>query len=443
MYIHIDLDCFFVSCERIKYPFLHDKPVVVVNSADNTIFLDKKLKEVSHNEKVSSFMPNLVYDKFNAKDFIYANMPHTSLKKGCSCSFCDFAKKRFFDEKSQSFRGIVVAKSYDAKALGIATGTKLEEAFSLCENLIALPQDYLFYYEKSNELKNYLQTQIPVLEQFSIDEFFGDVSGWVEENEIEAFIEFLQNDILQKLRLPVSIGASSGKWIAKLATNFAKPYGVKTVFEDQIEDFIDSVAIEKFPGIGRAYAKKLRSRGIYTLGQTKRVQALFDSWGKHGKELYARIHGYNETFVKRSNSRQSVGISRVFATVCSKAQVHKRASVLASHLAFTVTKMGLTPTSFYFKIKCSNAPSYKKTIRLYRNFNEKFYKKLCKEVVDELLPHDLRVYAIALSVSNFTQNKPKTLSLLHHDEDITAQKIENSIKAIREKHGLSAIGYAL
>jgi len=105
MYIHIDLDCFFVSCERIKYPFLQDHPVVVVNSADNTIFLDKKFKKVHHNQKSGSFMPNLIYDKFDTHEFHYSQSSHSALNKGCRCCFCDFAKKRFFDPKTKKYRG--------------------------------------------------------------------------------------------------------------------------------------------------------------------------------------------------------------------------------------------------------------------------------------------------------------------------------------------------
>ena len=440
MYIHIDLDCFFVSCERIKHPNLHNRPVAVINSADNAIFANTKLKTAQHNTKSSSFMPNLVYDKFSSHNCSYTDQNHSRIKQ-CNCSFCQGAKSRFYDSKTQRFRGMVVAKSYEAKAAGIATGTRLEEALRLCPQLIALPQDYLFYYEKSNLLHRFLQARIPVLQQYSIDEFFGDLSGWVEDEDTQAFITQLQQEIMQTLHLPVSIGASSGKWIAKLATNFAKPYGTKVVPQEHIERFTAPIPIEKFPGIGKAYSKKLRSRGVVYLADVPRVRSLFDSWGKHGKELYARIVGLNTEFVKSSSNRQSIGISRVFATVYSKEEILFRAAVLATHLCYSLANMQLTPTSFFFKIKSNNLPSIKKTIRIERAFSEKFYKKLCKEVIETLLPHNPQVYAIALSVSDFTQNNPRTLSLLEYENDLHAQKIDRSFRSIRHKYGLSAIGY--
>lgn len=118
--------------------------------------------------------------------------------------------------------GIVIAKSYECKPYGITTGTTLGDALKMCPDLLVVQGDHLFYQLLSGKLREFLQTKIPVLEQYSIDEFWGDLSGWVEDEDIHSFIATLQTEILEKFDLPMSIGASSAKWIAKLATDFNK-----------------------------------------------------------------------------------------------------------------------------------------------------------------------------------------------------------------------------
>ena len=93
-------------------------------------------------------------------------------------------------------------------------------------NLIIIPSDHLFYQELSQKLKAYLEFKIPVLEQYSIDEFIGDLNGWIKDSDTLDFIKDLRDEIKAKFDLPITIGASCSKWIAKLITDRVKPFGV-------------------------------------------------------------------------------------------------------------------------------------------------------------------------------------------------------------------------
>jgi len=137
----------------------------------------------------------------------------------------------------------------------------------------------------SHELMEYLHTVVPVMEQYSIDEMFGDLRGWIEDDETDAFIKQLQSDITMKFKLPVSIGASPAKWIAKLATGTVKPYGTKVVYKEEIRDFVNDIPIDEFPGVGRAFSKKVQKYGIRTIGQALDSPHLFASWGRQGRDL--------------------------------------------------------------------------------------------------------------------------------------------------------------
>ena len=245
MKIHLDLDSFFVSAHRTIDKSLLNKPVVVVKRNDKEIFKNPKAKIFNLNE--GAFTGDLIVSESKLD-------------------------KSYFLENSK-VRGIVVTASYEARELGIKTGTTLKEALSIYPNLLVLIPDYKLYHLLSYKLKLFLKKKIPQVEQFSIDEFFGDIEGWVDEGEVEKFIKALKNEIYEKFSLPISIGAAKSKWIAKLATNFAKPNGIYVVRD--VNSFIKNIPIEKFPGIGKRLEKKLKEKGIITLGDVLKNKEYF------------------------------------------------------------------------------------------------------------------------------------------------------------------------
>lgn len=156
MKLHMDLDCYFVSAERTRYPFLKGRPVVIVKGSDKRIFSGEKKEGVLLKESGA----------FNSV-LEFTNSYNTG-------SILSIWRDLFLDPDG-SIHGIVITKSYEAKAYGIQTGTPLREALLLCPALCILPSDHLYYQHLSFKLKSFLETKIPLLEQYSIDEFFGDV----------------------------------------------------------------------------------------------------------------------------------------------------------------------------------------------------------------------------------------------------------------------------
>ena len=262
MKIHLDLDCYFVSAERTRYPFLKGKNVVVVKGTDNRIFSNTKKDGVILGS-TGAFNSVLEF-----KDKVSNNVLE--------------AWKDEYIDKDGNIHGIVIAKSYECKKYGIKTGTPLKEALYMCPNLIILKSDHLFYQELSQKLKAYLEYRIPVLEQYSIDEFFGDLNGWIKDEDTQEFIENLRDDIMKKFDLPITIGASKSKWIAKLLTDEVKPYGAFALPQEQVYSFTKDIDVNKFPGVGGAISQKLNRYNIKTLEQLRNKPDLLYSYGKTG-----------------------------------------------------------------------------------------------------------------------------------------------------------------
>ena len=405
MILHMDLDSFFVSAHRTKDKNLLNKPVVVVKRNDKEIFQNQKYEVLNLNN--GAFTGDVIVNK-NEYD------------------------KSYFLENGK-VRGIVVTSSYEARELGIKTGTTLKEALEICPNLIVLLPDYKLYHLLSYKLKLFLKRKIPQIEQYSIDEFFGDVRGWVKDNEVLHFAYELKKEIREKFDLPISIGISRAKWIAKLATSFAKPNGVYKV--DNIYEFIKDIPIEKFPGIGKRIEKKLKQRGIYTLNDVIKNKDYLYSWGKNGEILYKRIIGEDYEEVKEREKRKSVGISRRFDPVYSREEIIRRIYILCRYLSFIVAKKKLNPTFYYLKIKYFSGKKSKAIKKVYRFFNELLLKEIMRELFLSADIYEEAVVSISISVSKFK----KVSNLFDYEKDIKLNNLNDALSKIRFKFGISSI----
>ncbi|MGJ0362298.1 DNA polymerase Y family protein [Aliarcobacter cryaerophilus] len=425
MKIHLDLDCYFVSAERTRYPFLKDKNVVVAKSSDKKIFSKDKKQGVILGD-TGAF--NSVLEFKNSYD------TNNILKAW---------KNEFLDENGD-IHGIVIAKSYECKPYGIKTGTPLKEAIHMCPNLIIIPSDHLFYQQLSQKLKTYLEFKIPVLEQYSIDEFFGDLNGWVKNSDTLEFIKDLRDDIKEKFDLPITIGASKSKWIAKLITDRIKPFGVYALEENKVLDYTKDIDVNDFPGIGRAISKKLADYRVKTLGELRARPNLLYLYGKTGVELYERICGTDNERVIPYSDRRGIGISRNFKAIIDRNEIYRRVMILARYLSYTITKLNLNPTTFYFKIRYEYGIKNSQSITENRLFNEKFLIDLAKFMIKKLDTRlNYKIHYIAISASNFaSDHNIKTFCLIDYKKDLKYKALNENLLKVRDKYGIDIVKYA-
>ena len=425
MKIHLDLDCYFVSAERTRYPFLKDKNVVVAKSSDKKIFSKDKKQGVILGD-TGAFNSVLEFrNNYDANNILKA------------------WRDEFLDENGE-IHGIVIAKSYECKPYGIKTGTPLREAIYMCPNLIIIPSDHLFYQELSQKLKAYLEFKIPVLEQYSIDEFFGDLNGWVKNSDTLEFIKDLRDDIKEKFDLPITIGASKSKWIAKLITDRIKPFGVYALEESRVLDYTKDIDVNDFPGIGRAISKKLADYRVKTLGELRARPNLLYLYGKTGVELYERICGTDNERVIPYSDRRGIGISRNFKAIIDRNEIYRRVMILARYLSYTITKLNLNPTTFYFKIRYEYGIKNSQSITENRLFNEKFLIDLAKFMIKKLDTRlNYKIHYIAISASNFaSDHNIKTFCLIDYKKDLKYKALNENLLKVRDKYGIDIVKYA-
>ena len=170
------------------------------------------------------------------------------------------------DEEAR--HGIVLAKSIPAKKFGIQTGEPLHQARQKCPDLVVAPPDYGLYVEASRRMIALLREIAPVVEQYSIDEAWIDLSGTERLYGPPVLTAHrIKDRIRDELGFTVNVGVSSNKLLAKMASDFQKPDRVHTLFPAEVPEKLWPLPVRELFYVGGATEKKLRAMGITTIGQ--------------------------------------------------------------------------------------------------------------------------------------------------------------------------------
>ena len=415
MFIHIDIDCFFVSAHRTLDDSLFHIPVAVGGRSNLNIFSSKKeVRQISTNS--GAFVSTILTNE-GQKTF-----------------------KEYFVDENGKIRGIITTASYEARAFGVKTAMSVNEALSLCPHLKMLPPNYPLYHDLSSKLKELLVNDIPMVEQFSIDEFFGDVTGYIGENEIVEFAYNLKKKIYKELKLPVSIGVANTKYLSKLITEYAKPDGIKYVSADNIGNFIKDIPIKEFPGIGKGFQERLKGYGIRTLGDIKKNQKLFYSWKKPGIDLYNRVCGIRDNKLTIEREKKSIGIGRTFDAIFDRNELKRRVMILCRYLCFLVKKENVNPLTYAIKIRYEYRIKSKDYINVNRIFNEMYFKNEMVKLFEQTDNHKTHgIIQLNITVSNFAKINDYTYNLFEYEADIKKRALTNQMQKLRSKYGIDII----
>ncbi len=415
MFLHIDIDSFFISAERTLNSKLLNRPAAVGSRSNLEIF--------------SRDRRNIKLLNINSGAFV-TPVFHSDFERTFKNYFVDKTENR------DKIRGIITTASYEARAYGVKTGMPIAKALSLCPQMVVVPANYPLYHKLSKAIYLFVKKQIPEVEQYSIDEFFGSVDGWIKDEDVEEFARNLKEQIHKKFKIPVSIGIAKAKYIAKLATNEAKPFGVCYVREHR--KFIENIPIEKFAGIGKGFSKKLHSYGIKTLGDICRNKELLYRWKLPGIELYNRVCTECSGEIRKKEPRKSIGLSRTFDAIYDFEEIRRRVVIMARHIAYMANKMEVNPQRFELKINYNDGSKAKVGIRNDRTFSEHLLKEALLKLLKQAWHINCGAIKLRVSVSNFTNSK-KTLSLLNIEEDTKQKNLDKAITKLRSQFGLDIL----
>lgn len=214
-------------------------------------------------------------------------------------------------------RGVLCTASYEARAFGVRAAMPNRMALAKCPQLRIVPLRMQAYKEESQAIMEIFGRFSTLIQPLSLDEAFIDVSG-VElcQGSATLMAKEIQQMILKERGLTASAGIAPNKFLAKIASDLRKPFGLTTIAPHQIQDLLLTLPVEKLWGVGPRGAQKLHELGFHTCGDLQKARK-FDlelKLGKNGERLWQLAHGIDPSPVSSERGRKSYSKERTFAT---------------------------------------------------------------------------------------------------------------------------------
>lgn len=209
--------------------------------------------------------------------------------------------------------GVVLAASYEAKAYGVRTAMGGAQARRLCPAAVVVPPRMSAYSRASDAVFEVFRDCTPIVEALSVDEAFLDVGGLRRVSGTPvAIAERLRADVRERVGLPITVGIARTKFLAKVASQEAKPDGLLLVPPDQELTFLRPLPVRRLWGVGAVTAEKLHAHGIVTVADVAELSesALGSMVGAMGRQLYALSRNIDRRRVTAGVRRRSVGAQR-------------------------------------------------------------------------------------------------------------------------------------
>ena len=216
---------------------------------------------------------------------------------------------------SESERGVVSTASYEARKFGVRSAMSSVVARRLCPNLIFVHSNFAEYKEVSNQIQAIFAEYSDLVEPFSIDEAYIDVTTNFKGIKSATLIaKEIKQRIFDTTQLTASAGVSYNMFLAKLASDMNKPNGLTVILPSEAENILEKLSVEKIYGVGKSTAERMHTFGIHTgLDLKKLSQAtLMRLFGKAGEFYYNICRGNDEREVTPYHERKSVGTERTF-----------------------------------------------------------------------------------------------------------------------------------
>ena len=214
------------------------------------------------------------------------------------------------DPKEGKGRGVVSSASYEARKYGVRSALPISRAWKLCPNCVYLRPHFDLYIKASNSIMKILKNHADRFEQGGIDEAYLDISSQVKDfDEAGEFSKKIMEEVLEKERLTCSIGVAPNKMVAKIASDYKKPYGMTVVREEDVKGFLFPLKVRKIPGVGPKTDRRLKELKIETAGDlaTLNPDALTRQFGVWGAKLHEYANGIDFSEVVEEYETKSIG----------------------------------------------------------------------------------------------------------------------------------------
>ncbi|WP_459210478.1 DNA polymerase IV [Aquimarina rhabdastrellae] len=310
-------------------------------------------------------------------------------------------------------RGVVSAASYEAREYGVRSAMSGVAARRNCPDLIFVRPRFERYSEISKRIRKIFYDYTDLVEPLSLDEAYLDVTENKKGNPSASMIaQEIRQRILDEIGLTASAGISINKFVAKIASDYNKPNGQKTVPPHEVLEFLEALDVKKFYGVGKVTKTKMYGLGIYTGKDLKAKSEAYlrEHFGKAGGHYYRIVRGIHLSPVKPNRERKSLAAERTFIeNISSEIYMLERLENIAEELQRRLKRSKVAGKTVTLKIKYSDfsLQTRSKTLPYYIS-DAAILLETAKELLyQEKLKNSVRLLGISLSNLNTGKKKEK------------------------------------
>lgn len=312
-------------------------------------------------------------------------------------------------------RGVVAAASYEARTFGVRSAMPSARARRLCPDLIFVPPRFDTYRQVSGQIRDIFLSWTPLVQPLSLDEAYLDVTENLKgERSATRIAEAIRAQIRAKTSLTASAGVSYNKFLAKIASDMEKPDGLYIITPAQGAQFVATLPVRKFHGVGPATAAKMEGYGIIT-GEDLRARSLEflqHKFGKAGHYYYWAARGIDNRPVNPNQERKSVGSETTFRSDLTTyeacmAELHGLIETVARHCA----KRNLAGKTVTLKLRYADFRTVTRSRTVTRPVNDAdAIRDIIAMLLNGLTPLPQGVRLLGVTLSGFSDSRASDLA---------------------------------
>jgi DNA polymerase-4 len=344
--------------------------------------------------------------------------------------------------------GVVLAASYEAKAYGVRTAMGGSQARRLCPHAVVVPPRMSAYSRASDAVFEVFRDCSPIVEPLSVDEAFLDVSGLRRVSGTPvAIAQRLRADVRDRVGLPITVGVARTKFLAKVASQEAKPDGLLLVPPDQELTFLRPLPVRRLWGVGAVTAEKLRTHGIVTVADVAELsESALGSMvgGAMGRQLYALSRNIDRRRVTTGARRRSVGAQRALGragNTMSDSEIDAVVVNLVDRITGRMRAAGRTGRTVVLRLRFDDFGRATRSRTLpWATSSTQPILAAARALVASAAPliSERGLTLVGFAVSSIDRTGAQQL-LLPFDDDNNRLAIDAAIDRVRDRYGKSAL----
>ena len=353
-------------------------------------------------------------------------------------------------------RGVVSTASYEARKFGVHSAMPSSQAMRLCPDAIWTRGHFDRYRQMSDAIMGILRDESPFVQQVSIDEAFVDVSPNGINREHPVNIARRIQARVKSLGVTCSVGVGSSKTVAKIASDMDKPQGLTVVFPGTERDFLAPLSVRSLSGIGASAEAKLKSAGIFTLGELSAAgeERLVRMFGRNGRTMYLRSCGGDDTSVETDEEVKSVSNETSFASdLVERDDIEAAIFAMAAKVGRRLRRKGLKGRTLALKVRFGDRTVHSAQKKLEAPSDDDLsFGYFAVELLDEIWRPGIPVRLVGVSMTGFNAEEAVQNRLFEVAEkgkgpekpslsDKKRQSLLNATDALKDRFGETAVRF--